>query len=408
MCLIFATYESQALGAIFSDSLSLYQDLFRNYTSELRPQSNLSESTEIGMKVILFSLNDLDEVTGMVSLVVGVVMTWNDFRLSWNPSSYGGLTTITLPKKILWVPNIFLLDPANKMEAIGSDDFIGRVESDGTVYWSPGGLIQSLCDVNMHKFPFDTQECGLVLALWGYLETEAKLVPLHNSASVDTSYYSKNGQWDLEDATLFSFTLGGKSTGMKITLTLKRKSLYFVFNMLVPILLLSILNPLVFVLPVDSGERLSYAITIFLSFAVFMTLLSDNMPKSSEPMALMSYFLMETMCMSTIAILLTVFTLCLHFKESDTEVSKKLLYLLRFLQLRFLFSCCTKTKTESNKVAENKVGDDTFMTKNKEMEYSDDIMDWKTLAKGYDKVLTHYFYTFIFFQWILFCILLLT
>lgn len=407
MFLIFVTFETQVWGAMFSDSLSLYQDLFRNYTPDLRPQFNLSETTEVSLRVFLFSLNDLDEVSGMVSIVAGVLMSWKDFHLSWDPSSYGELESLTLPKKAIWVPNIFMIDPANKMEAIGSDDFIGRIQSDGTVLWSPGGLIQSLCNVNMYKFPFDTQECTLTLALWGYYRSEATLVPMNNNTAVDTSYYKKNGQWDLEDATLLYHDFGGKVTGLKIRLTFKRKSIYFVFNMLVPILLLSILNPLVFVLPVDSGERLSYAITIFLSFAVFMTLLSDNMPKSSEPMALMSYFLIETMCMSTIAILLTIFTLCLHFRESNTEVSRILLNLLKFLQFRCLFSCCKKTKTESFQMGENNVGDKAFVRRSTEIKDLDKITNWKTLAKGYDKVLTHYFYIFIFFHWILFSLLLL-
>ncbi|XP_062583249.1 acetylcholine receptor subunit delta-like [Saccostrea cucullata] len=175
--------------------------------------------------------------------------------------------------------------------------------------------------------------------------------------------------------------------------------------MLAPILLLSLLNPLVFVLPVESGERVSYAITIFLSFAVFMTLLSDNIPKSSEPMSLMSYFLIITMSMSTLISVLAVVTMRFHFKDPTFQVSRKGVFLLNVLRFRFLYDICGKRKKKA-KVADKSAELDVSFEKKYIAPYEDeqDIeaeekVTWKILAEGYDRVMMHYFYIFLFFQW---------
>ena len=70
-----------------------------------------------------------------------------------------------------------------------------------------------------------------------------------------------------------------------IKLELKRKPLLIVVNVLLPIAFLSVLNVLVFIIPVDSGQRVSYCITVLLSISVFFTIVSDTLPKSSDPHA---------------------------------------------------------------------------------------------------------------------------
>ncbi|XP_061174315.1 acetylcholine receptor subunit beta-type unc-29-like [Saccostrea echinata] len=394
-------------GSMYSDVETLLQDVFKNYSSDIRPKENFSEVLEVSLQPFMFSVNEFDEVSGVMSIVCGFFLTWHDFRLTWTPSNYGGIQDIPVPKQKLWVPNIFLIDPANKMEAVGSDDFIGRISYSGAVSWVPGGLIQTLCNVNMYKFPFDVQTCSFTLVLWGYSQFEAKLTPFNNFTFVDTTYYTPNAQWTLEKTVMKPSALGGYDNLIEIQLILKRKSLYFVINMLAPILLLSLLNPLVFALPVESGERVSYAITIFLSFAVFMTLLSDSMPKSSEPMSLMSYFLIVTMSMSTLICVLAVVTMRLHFKNPKLPVSSRCVFMLNVLRLRCLCHICRKRKKKSKVIDTSSKLDVVFVKskmaddKNTQDNEKEEKVTWKILAKGYDKIMTYYFYILVFLQWVI-------
>ena len=403
LCLMTGRCWSGADATQLSDVELLLGDLFKNYSTEVRPNQNQSEVTNVSLYPFLFSVNEFDEVSGVISIVGGFSLMWHDFRLAWTPSNYGNVTTLPVPKKKIWVPDIFLINPANKMEAIGSESFLGRISYTGDVNWTPGGLIQTLCDVNMYIFPFDTQTCSFTFALWGYSEFEAVLMPFENMSSIDITYYSPNTQWKMEKTVMKYSDLLDTKNLVELQLILKRKSLYFVINMLAPILLLSLLNPIVFVLPVDSGERVSYAITIFLSFAVFMTLISEHMPKSSEPMSVLSYFLILTMTMSTLICILTVVTMRLHFKDSDLKVSKKAKVLLWILQLKFLCSACRKAKKGSEiRDISLDAGFVQSIKENKDAQNVDteDDVTWKKIAESYDTTFLFYFFFIIFLQWI--------
>ena len=57
---------------------------------------------------------------------------------------------------------------------------------------------------------------------------------------------------------------------------------FYVINLIIPSVALSFCMVLVFLLPTDSGERLGYSLTIFLSFTVVMTITMDLMPTTSK------------------------------------------------------------------------------------------------------------------------------
>ena len=79
-------------------------------------------------------------------------------------------------------------------------------------------------------------------------------------------------------------------SSVHITLRLERKSGYYLITLLVPVIMLALLGPLVFVLPVESGEKIGFALTILLSLSVVMTILSDHIPPISTQTCLLSTY----------------------------------------------------------------------------------------------------------------------
>jgi hypothetical protein len=53
-----------------------------------------------------------------------------------------------------------------------------------------------------------------------------------------------------------------------ITIHFKRNAGFFLVNMILPILMVALLNSMTFLLPMESGERLTYAVLLFLWFVV--------------------------------------------------------------------------------------------------------------------------------------------
>lgn len=113
-----------------------------------------------------------------------------------------------------------------------------------------------------------------------------------------------------------------------------------------------------------------------------------------------------------IIIVFTILNLYLHFKEEEKEVNKKLVLLLRYLKLSWLFkryrmkgTRITVSSKENNKCLENRT--DNSNLEQIEREKTDVVkMNWKSLANEYDRILMYYYYVLIFFVWIILILLL--
>ena len=151
---------------------------------------------------------------------------------------------------------------------------------------------------------------------------------------MQTNFYSENGIWDFIGGTTVAYTADG-NTFVNINLKLKRKPLFLVVNVLLPIVFMSMINILVFMLPPESGERVSFATTVLLAIAVFLTLVGDNIPKTSKPMSILCYFLMIELIMSTLMCVAAILNLRLYFKKPADSVHAWCRYVTRVLNCNF-------------------------------------------------------------------------
>ncbi|XP_033759612.1 neuronal acetylcholine receptor subunit alpha-3-like [Pecten maximus] len=70
-------------------------------------------------------------------------------------------------------------------------------------------------------------------------------------------------------------------TRLNFVLQLERRYAFYVMNVIVPVLLTSLLTPMVFKLPSESGERVSFMLTVVLALEVLLTVVSAHMPATS-------------------------------------------------------------------------------------------------------------------------------
>ena len=173
-----------------------------------------------------------------------------------------------------------------------------------------GYLIQASVDT----YAFIFQECDLVLVPFGYKNTEIYMEAAMSYAV--TRFFTEHGGWELTDTE--SVSKDGES--LIFTFKLKRKPLFFVVNIILPIMLMSVLSSLIFALPPQSGERVSYGITVLLAIAVFLTLVGDNLPKTSSPMSVLSYYLMFNLAVSTMMCITSILKLRLYFYDGEDQI----------------------------------------------------------------------------------------
>ncbi|KAK3101715.1 hypothetical protein FSP39_005783 [Pinctada imbricata] len=301
----------------------LLDSIFLEYDRDLMP---FYDRTIIPTYFVPLSIRELDEVSGTFTIIATISMRWEDPRIMWNPEKYNGTRDLKVKSSKIWYPDLYCINTADKLVALDESSFIAILHYSGSVDLPIGMILKSTCDVDMTYFPFDVQRCPIEITAWG-LSPDIKLRV--DSDAIIFNYFSESPRWDILSANATNIKKFEVDGIIRIEFTIRRKPGYFVLSNLIPIVLLMILNPLVFILPVESGERLSYAVTIFLSLAVFMTLVSDNMPKSANPISLLSFFLMAVMIFSTLQCIMVIVISSIYLKSALDKVPDWILYILR-------------------------------------------------------------------------------
>ena len=114
---------------------------------------------------------------------------------------------------------------------------------------------------------------------------------------------------------------------MFATVIFERMSLFYTFKFQALILILALLNSMVFLLPTDCSECIGYSVTILLSVAVYLTILTEKLPETSKPTACVSLFLIIyqlqsiSICIEVVVCLLIFFSSG-RFKTCWTDLGK--------------------------------------------------------------------------------------
>ena len=95
--------------------------------------------------------------------------------------------------------------------------------------------------------------------------------------------FHSNGVWDLHQVlssrTKLQYACCPNPIAfVTFNLILKRESGFYVFNIVIPCILLALLTLMVFCLPHDSGEKISFGTTNLLALILYQQLIADSMP----------------------------------------------------------------------------------------------------------------------------------
>ncbi|VDI40110.1 Hypothetical predicted protein [Mytilus galloprovincialis] len=287
LMLVFLLLQCQGLKGHMIDDLA--DSLFIGYKEAVRPQCQANDTTTVDLYMSLRQIIDIDEPQQIIKLNVWIRMKWSDCRLDWYAPNFGNITGFVVPYNTVWVPDITLYDNADPVLS-GLKDYRANLNQEGELKYNFPSLITSVCALDIRYFPFDFQVCSLTLGSWAYNGWDINVT--HSTDKIELQSYIENSEWSLLDAFITRVEPlydGVPFPTVKFHLKLKRKPLFYIVNVVFPCLLITFVAVLGFLLPPDSGEKISLQVTVLLSLAVFQLVILDMIPASGDSFPFITY-----------------------------------------------------------------------------------------------------------------------
>ncbi|KJH51505.1 Neurotransmitter-gated ion-channel ligand binding domain protein [Dictyocaulus viviparus] len=222
------------------------------------------------------------------------IQEWNDYKLVWDIREYGNITDVRFPAGRIWKPDVLLYNSVDtNFDSTYPTNMV--VYNTGNVHWIPPGIFKISCKIDIEWFPFDEQRCKFKFGSWTYDGFKLDLQPAKNG--FDISEYLPNGEWALPCKNeKFYDCCPEPYPDLTFYLHMRRRTLYYGFNLIMPCILTTLMTLLGFTLPPDAGEKITLRIfftccmivvTASTVFTVYVLNLHYRTPETHEMSALM-------------------------------------------------------------------------------------------------------------------------
>ncbi|GJQ74882.1 nAChRa8 [Trypoxylus dichotomus] len=333
--LVITLLSQDAFGAIEQmeanpDAKRLYDDLLSNYNRLIRPVENHTQTLTVYLGLKLSQLIEMNLKNQVMTTNLWVVQKWIDYKLKWDPDDYGGVKMLYVPSEHIWLPDIVLFNNADGNYEVTLMTK-ATLSFNGEVLWKPPSIYKSSCEINVQYFPFDEQSCLMKFGSWTYngLQVDLKHIEQKEGSNIvksgiDLSEFYLSVEWDIlaVPATRneeYYPCCAEPYSDITFKITMRRKTLFYTVNLIIPCVGITFLTVLVFYLPSDSGEKVTLCVSILLSLTVFFLLLAEIIPPTSLAVPLLGKYLLFTMILVTSSIWVTVCVLNVHFRSPSTH-----------------------------------------------------------------------------------------
>ncbi|XP_072015760.1 neuronal acetylcholine receptor subunit beta-2-like isoform X2 [Amphiura filiformis] len=267
-----------------------------SYNKRQRPiNSTTGGAVEVVVAISIQALQGVNERIQMLTIATWLSLEWRDYRLSWEPSEYGGIERISLPTKDIWSPRIVLENTyesaesrsANRKLQVPSNDDFSRVvvSAHGVILYDTPEVMSSLCSIDVADFPFDVQNCSLDFTN----QADTTDLVVLRVGNLSHTYEYDRAQWKLlnvvptESTLVDPYLLSGNMSFSYVhfQVYLKRLPYYHLTTSALPSTVLTVLGFTAFWLPPECGEKISLGVSLLLGLTVFQLVVSEELPEKS-------------------------------------------------------------------------------------------------------------------------------
>ncbi|XP_060071528.1 acetylcholine receptor subunit alpha-like [Ylistrum balloti] len=355
----------------------LQSDLLTGYSRKVRPLENQDNALFIVMIYTLKSLNDFDVVNGRMTTMGLFHLAWTDEKMTWNPADYGNIQKVAFRESDVWAPIFFIANGADDMNTRTSrfGDISISFSSSGKAVYLLNGVMTTTCEPDITYYPYDVHMCSVTLTTQE-LASEIQATILDMKMEPDTK---NNLLWKIVDFKYKNYEQKNISF-IEISLMIQRRPSYLIFTIILPICLLNFVNLLAFILPADSGERVSFAITVLLTLSVYMTIMSDSIPNTSDPVSILTTSLMIKLIYSAMIVLTVVFILKIYHTDERKPIP---LWVLRIIRSRNRVDNKDEFEKQEDRPTVDKMKDTQSIA---QITYTTSFPTWRSVGQALDNV----------------------
>uniref|UniRef100_A0A8C7ZJU1 5-hydroxytryptamine receptor 3A n=1 Tax=Oryzias sinensis TaxID=183150 RepID=A0A8C7ZJU1_9TELE len=314
------TFSKKYFGRFANATLvRLSEFLSSGYKKGVRPVKDWRTSTIVAIDLMVYSILNVDEKNQVLTTYVWYRQSWTDEFLVWNPEDFDEVKQVSLPTANVWVPDILI----NEFVDVGKSPDIPYVyvTHDGLVRNYKPIQVVTACTLNIYNFPFDVQKCSLTFQSWLHTIDDINITLMRSPEKLrdDKSVFMNQGEWELlhilSKYKIFSVDNDDYYAEMKFHVVIRRRPLFYTVNLLLPSIFLMVMDVVGFYLPPDSGERVSFKITLLLGYSVFLIIVSDTLPATAIGTPLIGVYFVVCMALLVISLTETVLIVRLVHKQ---------------------------------------------------------------------------------------------
>ncbi|XP_056270766.1 5-hydroxytryptamine receptor 3A-like [Pseudoliparis swirei] len=314
----------------------------------LRPVISFSDTLNISIDNIVVGIIGVNNKFPTLTNPLTQCMVWDIEGLSWDEKECG-TTRVSVPREKLWIPDVFISEFMDEDNSPQSPYVY--LYNTGRVYDDKPIRVVSSCQSEVYNFPFDIRNCSLTFGSYLHFAEEIRMIQSRTDAEVmeeSRQVTLTKGEWELADIEAAQTTRekpDGSYSLIKYYVILRRRSTFYVVNLLIPSCFLVTMDLFSFMLPPDSAYRSSFKMTLILGYSIFLMMINNLLPALRKT-PLINVFVSISFTLMVTSLLETMFIVNFQNRTSNKVTVP---HWLRVLVLRYLaVAVCLPPKKKSN------------------------------------------------------------
>lgn len=276
--------------------------------------------TNVTLSMFIEGMSSFSAQTMDYHLDVYFQEEWYDHRLAHNASAPILVRDLEV-FKMMWHPDVYFANARSAaFQDITDDNFLVWVYPNGRVWYDARISIVSSCNMDLWKYPLDSQECALRILSYAYPMTVLRLLW---SEKEDVPAIDRNPDITMPDMSLKHIRTGycngtyatGEWSCMTAIFYVEREMMHHVMQTYVPTALIVVISWFNFWLEIDSAPaRVSLSITTLLTISTQANAVKLALPEVSYMKAIDVWM---GSCMAFVFGVMIEFTICHYAKNLE-------------------------------------------------------------------------------------------